>query len=117
MDTNCGGYRMLTWLLEPGQFLAHEYCYRQNATMINLHFWSDLLIGLAYVAISATLVYLVHQGRREFPFQWMFLAFGVFIIACGGTHFMEIWTLWSPVYWLSGGVKALTAAASVTTAI
>src|SRR5207248_2808880 len=56
------------------------------------------------------------KGRREIPFNWMFLSFGAFIIACGGTHFMEVWTLWTPVYWLSGTVKLVTACASVLTA-
>jgi PAS domain S-box-containing protein len=46
-----------------------------------------------------------------------FLGFGVFILACGATHFMEVWTLWTPVYWLSGAVKVVTAAASVVVAI
>jgi hypothetical protein len=41
----------------------------------------------------------------------------MFIIACGATHVMEIWTLWTPTYWLSGIIKAVTAAASVPTAI
>jgi PAS domain S-box-containing protein len=30
---------------------------------------------------------------------------------------MEIWTLWTPVFWLSAGVKIVTAAASVITAV
>jgi signal transduction histidine kinase/ActR/RegA family two-component response regulator len=30
---------------------------------------------------------------------------------------MEVWTLWWPDYWTSGGVKALTAVASVVTAV
>jgi PAS domain S-box-containing protein len=47
----------------------------------------------------------------------MFLAFGIFIIACGATHAMEVWTLWTPTYWLSGAVKAVTAVASMTTAV
>jgi len=47
----------------------------------------------------------------------MFLAFGTFIIACGGTHFMEAITLWHPVYWASAYVKVITAVASVATAI
>jgi signal transduction histidine kinase len=46
----------------------------------------------------------------------MFLAFGSFIIACASTHFMDVWTLWHPTYWLSGTLKAITAIASVTTA-
>jgi two-component system, cell cycle sensor histidine kinase and response regulator CckA len=106
---------VLHWLLSKS-FLPHEYCYRLNPTLIGLHLWSDLLIGISYVAISLTLVYLVRRGRRDIPFHWMFLAFGTFIIACGGTHFMEVWTLTTPVYWLSGIVKSLTAAASIFTA-
>src|SRR6185436_4955647 len=49
--------------------------------------------------------------------HWMFIAFGVFILACGATHAMAIWTLWQPMYRLDGLVKAVTAIASVTTAI
>jgi signal transduction histidine kinase len=47
----------------------------------------------------------------------MFLAFGLFIVACGFTHLMEIVVLWVPMYWLSGDLKLLTAVASVVTAI
>ncbi|MHC0067910.1 sensor histidine kinase [Nostoc sp. UIC 10890] len=46
----------------------------------------------------------------------MLLLFGAFIIFCGKTHIMEIWTLWHPTYWLSGFIKALTALISVYTA-
>ena len=59
------------------------------------------------LAISATITYLVLRSRRELPFHWMMLAFAVFIVACGATHFMEVWTLRAanPPYWLSGWVK------------
>jgi two-component sensor histidine kinase len=46
----------------------------------------------------------------------MFGCFGLFIFTCGGTHAMEIWTLWQPVYWFSGTVKAACALSSVATA-
>lgn len=84
--------------------------------LVWLHVISDGLTALAYTSIPFTLVYLARK-RRDIPFNWMFLCFGVFIIACGATHVMEIWTLWTPSYWLSGVVKAVTAAASVPTAI
>src|ERR1700730_5192669 len=80
------------------------------------HLLRDLMIGLSYVAISLGLVYFVRHARNDIPFSWIFLGFGVFIIACGATHFMEIWTLWTPVYWLSGTVKLVTALASAMTA-
>ncbi len=51
------------------------------------------------------------------PFDWIFLLFSGFIVACGTTHLIEIWTLWYPTYWLSGFVKALTATISLITAV
>src|ERR1700732_5219003 len=98
-------------------FLPHAFCYTGDARLISAHVISDALIWLSYVAIAGTLVYLVRQLKKEMPFQWMFIAFGVFIIACGFTHFMEIITLWKPVYWLSAYVKIVTAVASVTVAV
>jgi len=99
------------------QFMPHEFCYLGNSTLISVNLVSDLLIGISYVVISLTLVYLVRASKGGIPFHWMFLAFGTFIIACGGTHFMEVVTLWYPVYWISSYVKVITAVASVATAI
>ncbi|MBD2022553.1 response regulator [Leptolyngbya sp. FACHB-36] len=108
---------LLQPLLASSGFIPHGHCYLWKPGLVGLHVASDILIGLAYVAISVTLAYLVHKTRQEIPFHWMFLAFGSFIVACGSTHFMAIWTLWHPTYWLSGGLKLITAIASVTTAI
>ncbi len=99
--------------------MPHAHCYLFNRNLMMLHGWSDLVIGFSYVAISSTLTYLVFRARRELPFHWMMLAFALFIVACGATHFMEVWTLQSPHprYWLSGWVKLLTATASLLTAL
>jgi signal transduction histidine kinase len=98
-------------------FLPHGFCYLWNKPLLLTHLWSDLLIGISYVVISFVLALLVHRARRDIPFSVVFVAFGLFIVTCGMTHFMEVWTLWRPVYWLSGGVKVVTAAASVATAV
>ncbi len=100
-----------------GSFLPHGFCYLWNPHLLWTHVVADVLIGVSYIAISVTLAYLVWRGRREFPFQGMFLAFGLFIVACGATHFVEVYTLWDPRYWFSAGVKAVTAVASVGTAV
>lgn len=97
--------------------MPHEFCYVRDGKLISLHVVSDALIGVAYVSISATLAYLVYKASRDIPFHWVFLAFGLFIISCGMTHFMEVWVVWEPVYWMSGYVKLVTAAASLATAI
>jgi signal transduction histidine kinase len=104
-------------LLDTQGFHPHGYCYLWKPELIWLHVVSDALIGLAYVAIGFSLALFVRRGRGELPFSRMFIAFGVFIAACGATHFVEIWTLWTPAYWAAGGVKVVTAAASVLTAV
>jgi signal transduction histidine kinase/ActR/RegA family two-component response regulator len=102
---------------ESGLFHPHGYCYLWIPSLVATHVISDSLIGISYVAISLTLVWLVWRARHGLPFSWMFIAFGAFIVACGATHFMEIWTLWRPLFWLAADVKIVTAIASVATAV
>jgi PAS domain S-box-containing protein len=96
--------------------LPHGFCYQWNQGLLWLHAISDTLIALAYFLIPIALIYFVRR-RKDVPFGWMFVCFGVFIAACGATHAMDVWTLWVPSYWFSGGVKVITAMASVPTAI
>jgi signal transduction histidine kinase/ActR/RegA family two-component response regulator len=107
----------ITETFSVGAYMPHVHCYLWQPQLIALHGISDTLIGVAYLAISLTLAYLVYRARDLIPFHWMLLAFGLFIIACGVTHFMEVITLWTPVYWLAGDIKVITALASVGTAI
>ena len=102
--------------LFSSDFMPHGYCYSWKPGLVWLHLVSDVLVALAYFSIPLTLVYFIRK-RKDLPFNWMFLCFGTFILACGSTHLMEVWTLWHGTYWLSGAIKALTAVASVPTAI
>jgi PAS domain S-box-containing protein len=97
-------------------FIPHGHCYLWKPGLVGLHIFSDGLTGLAYYSIPFTLTYFV-QKRRDIPYNWIFLLFSAFIILCGTTHLVEIWTLWHPNYWLSGYVKLLTAGVSLYTAI
>jgi signal transduction histidine kinase/ActR/RegA family two-component response regulator len=97
-------------------FIPHGHCYLWKPELVGLHIVSDSLIALAYYSIPLTLIYFVRQ-RKDLPFNWIFLLFGAFIVACGTTHLMEIWTLWHPNYWLSGTLKLVTAVVSVYTAV
>src|SRR5437762_5359351 len=105
-----------TGLFGQNGFMPHGHCYLWDPGLMRLHLISDFLIAAAYFIIPLTLVNFVPK-RRDLPFNWMFVCFGTFIIACGMTHVMEIITLWKPYYWVSGIVKAITALASVPTAI
>src|ERR1051325_3218228 len=103
-------------LFSSGPFMPHGHCYFWTRDLIALHTVSDALIVLAYYSIPLTLVYFVRK-RKDIAFNWMFVCFAVFIMACGTTHLMEIWNIWHANYWVSGSIKALTAVASVPTAI
>ncbi|WP_416666981.1 PAS domain S-box protein [Egbenema bharatensis] len=97
-------------------FMPHGHCYLWKTGLVGLHITADVLTALAYYSISIALFYFVCQ-RKDLPFKWIFLLFGAFIISCGTTHILEVWTLWHPDYWISGGVKAFTALVSVFTAL
>jgi PAS domain S-box-containing protein len=99
-----------------GDFSPHGFCYLWNPKLMWLHVVSDLAIALAYFTIPVILLWLA-QKRRDVSFGWIFALFGIFIIACGVTHLLEVWNLWHTDYWLEGAIKALTAVASVSTAI
>lgn len=99
-----------------GNFIPHGHCYLWNPELVSLHILSDVLIALSYYSIPITLVYFIRK-RKDIPFKNIFLLFGAFIISCGTTHLMEVWTLWHPNYWFSGALKAITALISFYTAL
>jgi PAS domain S-box-containing protein len=96
-------------------FMPHVYCLRDPG-LVKLHYLSDGIIAASYFLIPVALFLLIRR-RRDLVFPWMFALFGVFILGCGFTHVLAIVTLWHPVYVLDGVVKALTALASIGTAI
>jgi len=96
-------------------FMPHAHCYLWKPELMLLHGGSDLLIALSYFTIPVTMAWVASQ-RKNLPFRWLFAAFIVFILACGLGHLLEVFTLWQPIYWLSGTSKAVTAVVSVVTA-
>lgn len=94
-----------------------EHHHDWPTSLVTLHVGSDLLIGLSYGVIASILAFIVFQNRRHLPFDWVVLAFGLFIIACGITHIMHVVTRFTPVYYLDTYLRALTAIVSVATAI
>jgi hypothetical protein len=101
---------------EPDDFGPPGFCYLWNPYLIWLHVISDVLVALAYFTIPITLLWFIRK-RRDLPFGWLVSLFGVFIVACGATHLLEVWNPWHTQYWLAGAIKVITALASVSTAI
>jgi len=100
--------------LFSSDYMPHGMCYYWEPAVLWLNVVSDILIAVSYYAIPI-LLFRFAQLRRDITFKWIFVAFGMFILACGSTHLMAAITVWNPVYRLEGVVKLVTAAASVAT--
>ncbi|WP_225205449.1 sensor histidine kinase [Novosphingobium huizhouense] len=94
----------------------HGYCLLWEPRLIWTHVASDAVIAAAYFSIPLVLLRLL-MIRRDIRFGWMIGAFALFILACGLTHVLSIVTLWIPAYGWEGLVKAVTALASLVTAV
>ncbi|KAG1365266.1 Ethylene receptor [Cocos nucifera] len=52
---------------------------------------SDFFIALAYFSIPLELIYFVKKSSF-FPYRWVLIQFGAFIVLCGATHLINLWT-------------------------
>src|SRR5262249_49731025 len=102
--------------LFSSDFMPHGHCYFWQPAVLWINVLSDAFIALAYYSIPLTLYILVRR-RKDLVFNWIFVLFGIFILACGTTHIMEIWNVWHGTYRLTGVIKLITAALSLVTAI
>lgn len=99
-------------LFSGAGFIPRAVCGQWTPGLIRLHNASDFFIWTAYIAIPIVLVKFAYSKRSELPFRQLFWLFGLFILACGTTHLMDIVMFYNPLYRLSGLIKLVTAAAS-----
>jgi PAS domain S-box-containing protein len=102
-------------LIDGDGFMPHGHCYLWTPALLWGQALSNLAIAGAYFSIPFALTYFVRK-REDIVFRPMFLMFGLFIMSCGFTHLMDLWTIWRPAYWLDVAVRMFTAGASVSTA-
>jgi signal transduction histidine kinase len=110
---------MFNWiqqLLASKTLAPHGFCLLWRPELIWTHVIADALIAIAYFSIPLALGFFLTK-RRDVQFGWVLWLFVAFIMLCGVTHVFAIWTLWVPVYGIEAIVKAITAVASVFTAI
>jgi signal transduction histidine kinase/ActR/RegA family two-component response regulator len=97
-------------------FIPHGHCYLWKPGLVWLHITSDVVTTLAYYSVAVAIVYFTNE-RKDLPAHTVVLLVGFFFIfaLCGTTHLMEVVTLWHPIYWVSGLIKAVTGAWSFYT--
>lgn len=59
--------------------------------LMKYQYLSDFFIALAYFSIPMELIYFVHRSSF-FPYRWVLMQFGAFIVLCGATHLINLWT-------------------------
>lgn len=97
--------------------LPHGVCFAGRNDLVWLHVASDAIVALAYFLIPLTLAYFLRKSRFALSFNWAVALFAAFILLCGTGHVLALITVWSPIYYLQGIVKAMTAVVSIATAV
>lgn len=97
--------------------MPHGVCLQWNTPLLLTWILANAGIALAYFAIPAALVFFVKKRKDDLPYPFMFRLFALFIVSCGMTHLMKIWTIFHAHYWVEALLDLLTALVSLTTAI
>ncbi|KAJ6427575.1 hypothetical protein OIU84_023046 [Salix udensis] len=87
--------------------------------LMKYQYISDFFIALAYFSIPLELIYFVKKSA-VFPYRWVLVQFGAFIVLCGATHLISLWTFSMhsrTVAVVMTTAKVLTAAVSCATAL
>jgi signal transduction histidine kinase len=111
------GLHRSSWLLP---LPPRQYCYLETTKLLWVNLVMDASIALSYAVIFFALMWITKRLADSAEFRkylWISLSFGLFILACGGTHLMDVVNLWIPSLNLSTEIRIACALASVPTAI
>lgn len=103
--------------VSQSNFMPHGHCYFWQSDVLWLHVGSNAVIALAYMLIPLALAIFIIKNKFELPYKDLLYLSVAFILLCGMTHVMEIYTTWIPAYRAEGWLKAVTASVSITTAL
>src|SRR5579863_285437 len=95
------------WLFDSSGLTPHGFCLLWEPGLIWTYALSDAGIALAYFSIPLALG-VIARRRRDLVFRPLLFLFAAFIMLCGATHWLDVLTLWVPVYGLQAVVKATT---------
>lgn len=90
-----------------------------NELITKFQYVSDILIALAYFSIPLELIYFVKK-TAFFPYKWVLIQIGAFIILCGTSHFASLWIFFvntKVIAIVMATAKALCAIVSCATAL
>lgn len=68
-----------------------EPLWQADDLLVKYQYISDFFIAIAYFSIPLELIYFVKKSSF-FPYRWVLIQFGAFIVLCGATHLINLWT-------------------------
>lgn len=95
--------------------IPHGYCLSWNPQLLWTFVVSDSVIAVSYFSIPFAIWYFAKK-RPDISHNWLFSMFGIFIIACGITHLLDVVNIWKPIYWPNAISRIITAIVSLITA-
>ncbi|KAF7787772.1 hypothetical protein PRUB_a2259 [Pseudoalteromonas rubra] len=97
-------------------YMPHGHCYLWQPHLLWGNVISDLLIATAYFSIPIAIM-IFAKKRPDVGGHWLFVLFSSFILLCGLTHLIGIYTVWQGAYGMHAIAKMATALVSITTAV
>lgn len=95
--------------------MPHGNSFLWQPGVLWLNVLSDLFTALAFFSLFLALLYIVFK-RKNLAIKPLFVTLSVLVLASALNQLMAAITVWYPAYWLGGGVKLITALASLITA-
>jgi PAS domain S-box-containing protein len=108
--------RIADWLFNPSTLTPHGFCLLWDPWLMWVHACADAGIGIAYFSIPVAMAVYARR-RQDLVFRPVLWLFASFILLCGSGHWLDLITLWDPLYRVQGLVKLATALVSSVTAV
>jgi len=88
----CGGLKSRDWNADEMESCnCVEPQWPADDLLMRYQYISDFFIALTYFSIPVELIYFVKKSSI-FPYRWVLVQFGAFIVLCGATHLINLWT-------------------------
>lgn len=104
------------WFSSDG-FLPRGQSYQWTPEILWTYVIADAIIGVACFIIPVALIHFIRKRYDTHSSNWVATLLAAFVFTCGITHFIAIWSIWHPVYWLEAAIKSVSAIASINTVI
>ena len=106
-------------MFKSNSLMPHAVCWAADPRLIWTMVVTNMVTFLSYLAIAATLVYMVRRTSRVIARDWGYfcVGFALFILACGSTHLLEVITTWTPIFWIDAWTNIVTSVLSACVAL